>query len=199
MFTIVNPLGAVGPFLGMTARDSQEKRLSTANRACVLATIILVMCTAAGSFLFQFFGITLPALQIAGGAILFLVGMDMINARESGARATEEERAEGTLKEDIAVFPLGIPLLSGPGAIVSAFILVDRAKGPIDLSMIYLAILTTMFISWLLLRQANYVARLLGATGTNVMSRIMGLVLAAIAVQFIINGLTAALPGLAGK
>lgn len=199
IFTIVNPLGAVGPFLAMTARDSGAKKLSTANRACVLATIVLFVCTAIGSFMFQFFGITLPALKIAGGAILFLVGMDMVNARESGARGTEEERAEGTMKEDIAVFPLGIPLLSGPGAMVSTFILVDRANGLVDLSMIYLAILATMIISLILLRQASRVARILGATGTNVMSRIMGLVLAAIAVQFILNGLTSALPGLAGK
>lgn len=198
IFTIVNPLGAVGPFLGMTARDSREKRRSTANRACLLATVVLLVCAAIGSFIFQFFGITLPALKIAGGSLLFLVGMDMINARESRARATEEEREEGALKEDIAVFPLGIPLLSGPGAMVSVFILVEKAKSTVDLSIIYIAIIATMLLSLLFLRQASHLARLLGATGINVMSRIMGLILAAIAVQFILNGLLEAMPGLRG-
>jgi tRNA 5-methylaminomethyl-2-thiouridine biosynthesis bifunctional protein len=103
IFTIVNPLGAVGPFLAMTARDSIDKRESTARRACMLATLVLIVCAAIGTFAFQFFGITLPALKIAGGCLLFLVGMDMINARESRARATVEEREEGSLKEDIAI------------------------------------------------------------------------------------------------
>lgn len=194
--TIVNPLGAVGPFLSMTVGNSNEKRKSTAYRACVLATGVLCVCTAAGGFVFQFFGITLPALKIAGGCLLFLVGMDMVNARESGSRATNEEQAEGAAKEDIAIFPLGIPLLSGPGAMVTVFILVERAKSPIEQGFIYLSIFFTMLLSYVLLTQASRVARWLGATGINVMSRIMGLVLAAIAVQFILNGLLDVFPGL---
>jgi len=196
IFTIVNPLGAVGPFLAMSGRDSLDKRKSTAYRACVLATGVLVVCAAAGAFVFSFYGITLPALKIAGGCLLFLVGMDMVNARESGSRATEEERAEGVLKQDIAIFPLGIPLLSGPGAMVSVFILVERATSPVDHAIIYISILLTMALSYLVLREASRIARWLGATGINVMSRIMGVILAAIAVQFILNGLKDALPGL---
>ncbi len=199
IFTIVNPLGAVGPFLGMTARDSLEKRHSTAYRACILATVVLFVCTAIGGFIFQFFGITLPALKIAGGFLLFIVGMDMINARESGSKATNEEREEGALKEDIAIFPLGIPLLSGPGAMVTVFILVERAKTPLDQGLIYLSVALTMLLSWITLRQASRLARYLGNTGINVLSRIMGLILAAIAVQFILNGLLDALPGLKGS
>lgn len=198
IFTIVNPLGAVGPFLGMTGRDSQDKRHSTAYRACVLATGVLFACATVGGFIFQFFGITLPALKIAGGCLLFIVGMDMINARESGTKGTDEEREEGALKEDIAIFPLGIPLLSGPGAMVSVFILVERAKTPMEYALIYFSILLTMVLSFLVLRQASRLARFFGATGINVMSRIMGLVLAAIAVQFILNGLLDGLPGLKG-
>ncbi len=198
IFTIVNPLGAVGPFLAMTARDSVKKRNSTAKRACVLAAVVLFVCAAVGGFVFSVFGITLPALKIAGGFLLFLVGMDMINARESGARSTDEEREEGVLKEDVAIFPLGIPLLSGPGAMVSVFILVERAKEPIEYALIYFSIALTMGISLIFLLQASKLARFLGATGINVMSRIMGLILAAIAVQFILNGLLDALPGLKG-
>lgn len=198
IFTIVNPLGAVGPFLAMTARDPLEKRNSTAQRACILAAIVLAVCTAAGGFLFQFLGITLPALKIAGGALLFLVAIDMLNARESGSKATSEEREEGALKEDIAIFPLGIPLLSGPGAMISVFILVDKAKAPVEVMFIYLSIFVTMALAYIILRQATRLAKLLGATGINVLSRVMGLVLAAIAVQFMLNGLIEALPGLKG-
>jgi len=198
IFTIVNPLSAVGPFLAMTARDSVKKRNSTAKRACLLAAIVLFVCATMGGFVFQVFGITLPALKIAGGFLLFLVGVDMINARESRARGTDEEREEGALKEDIAVFPLGIPLLSGPGSMVTVFILIEKAKEPIESALIYVAIVVTMVLSWLLLSQASRVARYLGATGINVMSRIMGLILAANAVQFILSGLLEALPGLKG-
>lgn len=198
IFTIVNPLGAVGPFLAMTARDSDPKKASTAQRACLLAAITLVVCAATGSFIFQFFGITLPALKIAGGTLLFLVAMDMLNARESGSKSTGAEREEGALKEDIAIFPLAIPLLCGPGSMVSVFILVERAKTPLDQAWIYFSVVATMYISYILLRQAPRVARLLGATGINVMSRMMGLILAAIAVQFIITGVAEALPGLKG-
>lgn len=198
IFTIVNPLGAVGPFLAMTARDSAKKRTSTAKRACLLAGVVLFVCAAVGSFIFNFFGITLPALKIAGGFLLFIVGMDMINARESRARTTDEEREEGALKEDVAIFPLGIPLLSGPGSMVSVFILVEKAKEPMEYALIYVSIAVTMIISLIFLLQASRLAKLLGATGINVMSRIMGLILAAIAVQFILNGLLEALPGLKG-
>lgn len=196
IFTIVNPSGAIGPFLVMTARDSFDKKASTARRACTVATIVLLVCTVAGTFVFQFFGFTLPALKIAGGFMLFQVGIDMINARESRAKATAEERQEGALKEDAAIFPIGIPLLSGPGAMVTVFILGQRAKSFGDYAAIYLSIIATMGISYVMLWQAHRVARLLGATGMNVLSRLMGMILAAIAVQFVLDGITNALPGL---
>lgn len=189
IFTIVNPLGVVGPFLSMTSRDTADKKLSTAKRASVLATVVLIVCALAGGFIFKFFGITLPALKIAGGCLLFLVGIDMVNARESRVKGTEEEREEGVLKDDIAVFPLGIPLLSGPGAMVTVFILVERAKTIPEHAIIYASIFVTTFISFVMLKEASRLARYLGATGINVMSRIMGLILAAIAVQFILDGL----------
>lgn len=196
IFTIVNPMGAVGPFLSMTARDSWDKKSSTAQRACLLATAVLLVCTALGSFLFNFFGFTLPALKIAGGFLLFGVGIDMINARESRSRNTAEEREEGALKEDIAIFPLGIPLLSGPGAMVTVLILGERARTPVEHGFIYLSIIITMALAYIVLKQASRLARLFGATGMNVLSRLMGLVLAAIAVQFMLDGLLNALPGL---
>lgn len=198
IFTIVNPMGAVGPFLAMTGRDSISKKHSTAQRACMVAAIVLAICAAIGGFIFQFFGITIPALKIAGGFLLFVVGTDMMNARESRVKATEEEREEGALKEDIAIFPLAIPLLAGPGSMVTVFILQERAHTLIDQATIYLSIAATMVLSYLILNQASRLARFFGATGMNVMSRVMGLILAAIAVQFILTGLSEALPGLKG-
>lgn len=198
IFAIVNPLGAVGPFLAMTARDSAKKRASTAKRACLVAAVVLFVCAGVGGFVFTVFGITLPALKIAGGFLLFIVGMDMVNARESRARSTDEEREEGALKDDVAIFPLGIPLLSGPGSMVTVFILVEKAKEPMQHALIFASIAVTMIISLIFLLQASKLARFMGATGVNVMSRIMGLILAAIAVQFILNGLLDALPGLKG-
>jgi multiple antibiotic resistance protein len=197
IFSIVNPLGAVGPFLAMTARDSAEKKTSTARRACIVAALVLLLCTAIGSFLFHFFGFTLPALKIAGGVLLFHVGIEMINARESRSKQTAEERQEGALKDDVAIFPLAVPLLCGPGSMVTVFILGERARTPVEHVFIYLSVLMTMLICFVLLNQAPRLARLLGATGLNVISRLMGLALAAIAVQFILDGLLEALPGLA--
>jgi multiple antibiotic resistance protein len=196
IFTIVNPLGAVGPFLAMTAGDPTDKRISTAKRACWVAMLVLCGCAAVGTFVFRFMGITLPALKIAGGILLILVALDMVNARESRSKGTEEEKQEGSMKHDIAVFPLGIPLLSGPGSIVSVFILMDRAHTMVHYTMIFGSIALTLLISYILLTQAGRVAIVLGQTGINVFSRLMGIALAAIAVQFVIDGIGDALPGL---
>lgn len=196
IFTIVNPLGALGPFLAMTAGDDQSKRNSTAARACWVSFAVLCGSAAIGTFIFRFFGITLPALKIAGGFLLFLVAMDMVNARESRTRGTAEEQKEGFLKEDIAIFPLGIPLLSGPGSIVSTFILVERAQTILHHLLIYASIGVTMFLTYMMLRQAGMLAKWLGQTGINVFSRLMGIALAAIAVQFVLDGVSEALPGL---
>ena len=194
--TIVNPLGALGPFLAMTASDSSMKRRSIAARACFVSGGTLIVCGLAGTFIFRFYGITLPALKIAGGILLFFVAFDMINARPSRTKQTEEEEQEGAAKDDIAVFPLGIPLLAGPGSIVSVFMLADKAGTFERHAALYIAIATVSFASYLLLREAHRVVRLLGSIGINVLSRLMGLVLASIAAQFVLDGVKAALPGL---
>lgn len=183
----------------MTAGDTSTKRTSTAARASWVSFGVLCACAALGGLIFRFLGITLPALKIAGGFLLFTVAVDMINARESRTRGSEEERKEGFLKDDIAIFPLGIPLLSGPGAIVTVFILVERAQTFWQHVMIYLSIGVTMGLTFLMLRQANVLAKLLGQTGINVFSRLMGIALAAIAVQFVLDGLGEGLPGLMTK
>lgn len=196
MFTIVNPLGAVPVFLAMTLDDPPPKRMHMALRASTVSLIVLLACGAVGGFVFKFFGITLPAVKIAGGILMFTIAVDMLHARTSRAKSTEEEAREGVIKQDIAVFPLAIPLLSGPGAIVSVFILSEKAQGAPEQGALYLSIVLTMLLSFLVLREAGRLVRLMGRIGMNVFSRLMGLVLAAIAVQFVIDGVREALPGL---
>ncbi len=198
IFAIVNPLGALAPFLSMTSQDERPKKVRTAMRSCWISFWVLVSCLLAGAFIFKFFGLTIPALKVAGGCLLFLVAIDMLHARQSRSKSTAEEAQEGFEKEDIAIFPLAIPLLSGPGAIATTFILSDKAGDILGYLMIVLAIALTMLASYLILRQADYIARLLGRIGINVFSRLMGLILAAMAIQFILDGLKAALPGLTG-
>jgi multiple antibiotic resistance protein len=192
LFTLVNPLGAIGPFLAMTVGESSERRQAQAKRASAVASLILVGAALIGSFVFSFFGITLPALKIAGGVLLFFIAFDMVNAKPSRTKATPEEQAEGREKEDIAVFPLGIPLLAGPGSIVSVFVLSEQAKGVLNQISLYGAIAITGLTIYLTLREAHRLAKILGQTGINVFSRLMGVVLAAISVQFVIDGVRTA-------
>jgi multiple antibiotic resistance protein len=196
VITIVNPLGALGPFLAMTAGEDRAKVRSIALRASMICGGVLAGCTAAGAFIFRFYGISLPALKIAGGVLLFFVAFDMINARPTRTKQTPEEESEAEVKQDVAIFPLGIPLLAGPGSIVSVFMLADKAHTFVEHLAIYAAIWSTAFLVFIVLREAHRVTRVLGQIGINVMSRLMGVVLAAIAVQFIIDGLKIALPGL---
>ena len=192
LFTIVNPMGAVGPYLAMTLNESEKKRREMALRASIVSGGVLAFSAAVGAFVFKFYGITLPALKIAGGILLFFVAFDMLNARPSRSKQTAEEEEEGVLKEDIAVFPLAIPLLSGPGAIVSVFILTDKASSMNRHIALYGAILVSSLLVYFVLREAHRVVRILGQIGVNVTSRLMGLVLASIAIQFVIDGVAAA-------
>lgn len=199
VITIVNPVGALAPFIAMTHGESHERRARTARRAAIVSTCILAGCAALGGFVFRFYGITLPALKVAGGVLLFFVAFDMINARTSRTKSTEDEQREGAAKDEIAVFPIAIPLLSGPGAIVSVFMLSDQAEGVMRPLALYAAIAVVGLASYLTLKEAHRITDRIGRIGMNVVSRLMGLVLATMSAQFIIDGLSAALPGLTGK
>lgn len=199
LLTIVNPIGALAPFLAMTHGESHERRARTARRAAIVSSGILAGCALLGGFVFRFYGITLPALKIAGGVLLFFVAFDMINARTSRTKSTEDEQREGAAKDEVAIFPIAIPLLSGPGAIVSVFMLSDQAHGMIEPAALYIAIGFTGIASYVTLREAHRITDRIGRIGMNVISRLMGLVLATMSAQFIIDGLSAALPGLTGR
>lgn len=194
ILSIVDPVGILPVFLAMTPGDSVEKKRSIALRATVLALFILCGLVICGSFIFRIFGISIPALRIAGGILLFRVALDMLQAQRSRSRTTPEEDAEGTAKEDISVFPLAVPLLAGPGAIASVMILAERAKGVAEVLSIHLAIILTSLIVYLVLRSGPKISELLGTIAMNVLTRLMGLFLAIISAQFVIDGMRDAFP-----
>jgi multiple antibiotic resistance protein len=151
-----------------------------------------VLCSfaLAGSLIFKMFGITLPAFKIAGGIILMRIGLDMLQARQSTTKATPEETKEGTTKADASIIPLGMPMLAGPGAISTVMVLVGESHAIWQHGVIWATILLVSFASYLILAGANRVRRYLGDTGIRIMTRLMGLLLVALAVQFVANGLT---------
>ncbi len=186
---IVDPLAAVPAYLVITQDESPPQRRRTALWACVGMAVILLLFTAAGTYIFRLLGITLPAFRIAGGLILWLVALDMLHAQRS-TQEGREELAEGQAKEEVALTPLAMPILAGPGAISTAMVLASQAKTFVDLSTVYGSILVTAVVSYVTLLLGARLIAVLGRTGIRVLTRIMGLLLAAIATQFILTGVS---------
>jgi len=187
MLFIVDPIAAVPTYLVITQDETSAERRRTALRACIAMTVLLAVFAATGTMLFRAFGITLAAFRTAGGLILWFVAMDMLH----GERRTQEGRdevAEGRAKEDVALTPLAIPMLAGPGAISTAIVVAGQARGVAQTLVVYAAIILTGLISFLSLRLGEPLLRRLGKTGIRVVTRIMGLILAAVAVQFVFSG-----------
>jgi multiple antibiotic resistance protein len=196
VFSIVDPFAAVPVFLALTGGQSRPAQAKTALAASVTCFAVLATFGVAGNFIFNFFGITLPAFKIAGGILLFGVGLDMMRARKSDTRSTTSEEHEAEKKEDVGVIPMGLPLLSGPGAIATVMVLVGKAKDVPQRIVLFGVIAAVSIIALLTLRSAGLVARALGQTGINLIGRIMGLMLAAIAMQFVLDGVHEAFPAL---
>lgn len=188
---LVDPPGCIPAFLALTANYSPERRRKTALVACATAALTLAAFAAVGTFLFRHLGLTLPAFQIAGGLILFLVALDFIRAD----RSTQENAAdlkESEAADDIAITPLAIPFLAGPAALSTVAVLMAQARDTVEAGLVYVAIGLTGGIAYATLRLADPIQRRLGTTGIHVLGRILGLVLAGIAVQFVLDGLAAA-------
>jgi multiple antibiotic resistance protein len=184
---IVDPIAAIPAYLVVTQDQTVAERRRTALRASMAMGILLVVFAAGGRLIFRAFGITLPAFRIAGGLILWLVALDMLRARRS-TQEGGEELAEGAAKEDVALTPLAIPILAGPGAISTAMVLAGEAGSLARGAVVYGAIALTAFTSYLALRIGERLVAYLGHTGIRVLTRIMGLLLAAVATQFIVTG-----------
>jgi multiple antibiotic resistance protein len=187
---VVDPWGAIPAYLVMSQNDDAKKRRRTARKAALAATLLLAGFAAGGEALFRLLGLTLPAFQVAGGMILFLVALDMMRAQ----RPTKEgpgDVGEGLAKEDVAITPLAMPLLAGPAALSTVATLMSASQNWLDTASIYAAIVVTGIVTFLTLRMAAPLYRILGKTGIQVLGRVLGLILAGIAVQLVLNGLRA--------
>lgn len=199
IFAILNPLGAIPVYLSMTAHKSELEIKRIAIKTAIAVAVILVISIWAGSTVLQFFGITMPAFRIASGILVLLVAISMFHAKSSGASHTHQETIEAAQKDDIAIVPLAIPLLAGPGAISLVIVNVNRMDQWFEKMLLTLGIIILAAVIWLTLRIANSLGQLMGTAGINTATRIMGLLLAAMAVQFMILGIVEAFPGLAYK
>ena len=197
IFFVVDPILVVPLFLTITAGDSKEKRAQTSRRASLMAFATLTLFGLAGGLIFRLFGISLGAFKIAGGLLLFITSIDMMRAQPPRTRTTEEERAESVAKEDVAIIPMAIPFLAGPGAIATVMVLMSRAAWhPFRTGAVFLSILITCVVAWLLMRSAILAERYLTRTSLNVAERVMGLLIAAIAVEFVVGGIRDLFPAM---
>jgi multiple antibiotic resistance protein len=196
LFVIVDPLATVPAFLAMTPTDTPEQRIRMAGLACCVMAGVLIVFAAAGQLIFKLLGITMPAFQIAASIVLLLVALDMLRAQRSRVHETSEETAAGAEKTDIAVTPLAIPMLAGPGAISTAILLANRSENVSQRAALYLCIVMVSVASYLILRISARGARWLSPIAMNITVRIMGLLLAAVAIQFMLNALRQLKPDL---
>lgn len=187
VFFVVDPFGVVPIFLAITARDPGKAR-QMAMRACLVGSGLLLFFALFGGLIFKVFAVTLSAFRVAGGILLLITSLDMLRGRTSQTKTSPEEELEGAQKEDVAVVPLAMPLLAGPGAIATVMVLMSRGTGILTAIPVIISIVLTFVASYYLLRAAGLVQRLLGQTGVAILQRLMGLILAAIAVQFIAEG-----------
>ncbi|HWK95754.1 MAG TPA: MarC family protein [Pseudolabrys sp.] len=196
LLVVVDPIGLVPAFLAVTHGLPEKSRPHVALRACIIATVILTGSALIGNWLLHALSITLPAFRIAGGLLLFSIASEMV----FGVRVTRQtEAAEQAIEErvrNIAAFPLGIPLMAGPGAITASVLLSGRAGGdPIKLGTLFAVIVAIMLLCLAVFLMASRLGRLLGSTANMVLSRLLGVLLAALAVQFVIDGVRATIAG----
>ncbi|MGA7749921.1 MAG: MarC family protein [Gallionella sp.] len=196
IFAILNPLGAIPIYLSLMAGRPPEEMHRTTLKASVAVAVILTIAVWVGDALLSFFGIGIPAFRIAGGLLLLLIAIAMFGAKTSPARHTDAEQIEAEAKNDISVVPLAIPLLAGPGAISLAIVDAHQAGSLPDKLAFNLGILGVAVIVWVVLRMAEPIGKRLGTGGLNIATRVMGLILAAMAVQFMADGMLELFPGL---
>ena len=190
-FATIGPIDVAAVFAALTSGVDAKARRSIAFRGVIIASVILFSFALFGEFFLSHLGISLPAFRTAGGVLLLLIGIEMVFARHSGGVSTvHEEEVEAATRQDIAVFPIATPLIAGPGAIGAAVLLMTNTSGDLlqQLSVIS-ALLAILILTLLALLIASQIQKLLGVTGQNVVSRILGVLLSALAVQFIFDGI----------
>jgi multiple antibiotic resistance protein len=192
LFVITDPFGVAAIFIGLTRGATDAFRRQVATRAVAIAGVLLLVFAFGGDFILKALGVGLPAFQIAGGTLLFLLAIDMLMAGQAGFRdLTRGESIETEGRPDISVFPLAIPLIAGPGAMTTMVLLMSRADDdPAKQMLLILVLVAVLAITWLSLYAAGRLVQALGTTGVNVISRVLGVLLAALAVQLILDGIS---------
>ena len=196
LFAITNPVGAVPVFLSVTHELSLKERREIATKTAITVVLTLVVFALIGQWIFKFFGSTTDAFAIAGGILLFKMAMEMLSGKLSSVKISREETEEfdeeAVTLEEVAIIPLAIPLISGPGAITTVMLYMARSASIPDKVIVLLSIIAIGFTVWLVLCSANAIKNRLGRVGIKVMTRMMGLILTSMAVQMIINGIKGA-------
>lgn len=196
LLAIVDPIGAVPLFIGLMPHATSAERRRTARNAAVAVGIILVGSMFAGAPTLSLFGISIPAFRVGGGILILLMALEMLKANHGRTRHTDEEDAEALEADSIAIVPLAIPLMAGPGAISLVIVTANRARDWMDLGALILSCLLTAVSIWICLRLASPIRRMLGTTGINIATRVMGMILTAIGVELITTGIRELFPGL---
>jgi multiple antibiotic resistance protein len=189
-FVVVDPLSLIPLFAGLTQGASARYKKKMAGKASVIALVICVLFALAGARFLGLMGISLSAFRIAGGTLLFLIALDMVFARPSGTRSTTSEQEEAKRREDISVFPLAFPFIAGPGALATILLAVGEVDAKPLLFAGFLGVVgLVLVVCWVLMLATPRLMKVLGVTGANVVSRLSGVILAALAVQFIVDGI----------
>ncbi|HTW66551.1 MAG TPA: MarC family protein [Bryobacteraceae bacterium] len=192
VFFIVDPIATIPSFLALTADSDLKERRHMARRASWTCFLVLSGFALGGTLIFRMFGITMPAFRIAGGLIMILIGLDMVQGRRSQTKETPSETQQAMEKDDVGIIPLGVPMLAGPGSISTVMALMAQSASWQHSVLIIVVVALTAIISYWTLAGADRVGRRMGDTGIHILTRFMGLLLMAIAVQFILSGLAAA-------
>ena len=189
-FTIIDPIGMIPLTVAATAGYEPDARRAIVNRAVLVATGVILVMGILGKPLLDSLGITLPAFTIAGGVLLFLIAIDMLFGGKSGTKQSADEARAEAESNNPAVFPLAVPMLAGPGTIATVLVLVTLARGSREeLAVVVAAYASALFVSWICMRLSTRILKLIGTTGTHVVTRLFGILLSALAVQFVLNGL----------
>lgn len=196
LLVIINPLGAIPMFISLTASQSVAERKRTIRVASFAVSVVIIVSGFLGEWLIRFFGISIASFQVGGGVLIMMVALSMLNAQVGNARQTAEEQLEAEQKANIAVVPLTIPLLTGPGAMSTVIIYSQKMTHWYQYAFLVVGAVGIAILTWVALNLADPIARVLGKTGINIATRLMGLLLAAIAVEFMVDGLTELIPAL---